>query len=182
MRKVLYWVLVGIFAIIFVISTCVVVDYVRDAKNRREDMDNLFGDFTDPPTNTTLLPTTPTRPGTTVSTRPGVTTMPTVPTFPTVPTEPPVTTLPGTVPTEPTGPVNTTPIHGHNYLLTVVNPTCTEAGYLLYECECGESYREAEVPPVGHTYGSWKYGTYANKDTKRTRTRECLICKAPEEC
>ncbi len=43
---------------------------------------------------------------------------------------------------------------GHNYVATVVDPTCVEQGYTLHSCsECGSSYKEAYVRAKGHTLG-----------------------------
>ena len=41
------------------------------------------------------------------------------------------------------------PKHEHNYTKEVVAPTCTEAGYTKYTCECGDTYRDSEIP-AGH--------------------------------
>jgi RHS repeat-associated protein len=40
----------------------------------------------------------------------------------------------------------------HNYVETVVAPTCTEKGYTLHECACGDSYRSNEIAALGHNY------------------------------
>ena len=40
---------------------------------------------------------------------------------------------------------------GHNYEATVTAPTCTEAGYTTYTCDCGDTYRDDEVEALGHT-------------------------------
>ena len=43
---------------------------------------------------------------------------------------------------------------GHNYVTTVVEPTCTEQGYTIHACsECDSSYKEAYVRAKGHTPG-----------------------------
>lgn len=43
---------------------------------------------------------------------------------------------------------------GHNYVQTVVAPTCTEKGYTHYECSrCGESYNDNYVDMIAHTPG-----------------------------
>lgn len=43
-------------------------------------------------------------------------------------------------------------VYQHSYTETVVPPTCTENGYTLYECECGDSYHDNEVTALGHNY------------------------------
>ncbi len=42
-------------------------------------------------------------------------------------------------------------VHEHSYTAVVTEPTCTEAGYTTYTCECGDSYTE-EIPALGHGY------------------------------
>ena len=43
--------------------------------------------------------------------------------------------------------------HQHQYEAVVTAPTCTEAGYTTYTCECGDSYVADETDPLGH---DWK--------------------------
>ncbi len=40
----------------------------------------------------------------------------------------------------------------HSYVTTVVAPTCTEGGYTLHSCDCGESYRTDTTAALGHSY------------------------------
>ena len=45
------------------------------------------------------------------------------------------------------------PAAGHSYTETVVDPTCITGGYTLHECSlCGDSYRDNEVPKLGHNF------------------------------
>ncbi len=47
--------------------------------------------------------------------------------------------------------------YGHvctTYTEAVTPPTCTEAGYTTYTCECGESYTDNEIPAPGHLGGT----------------------------
>lgn len=39
---------------------------------------------------------------------------------------------------------------GHNYEAVVVNPTCTEPGYIEYICKCGDTYTENFIEATGH--------------------------------
>ena len=43
-------------------------------------------------------------------------------------------------------------VHEHSYTAEVTAPTCTEAGYTTYTCECGDSYVADEVPALGHDW------------------------------
>ena len=42
--------------------------------------------------------------------------------------------------------------HEHNYTERVVEPTCTEKGYTLHTCSCGEFYKDNETDALGHNY------------------------------
>ena len=42
--------------------------------------------------------------------------------------------------------------HKHDYKSRVVDPTCTEGGYTLWECECGKSYETLHTKALGHEY------------------------------
>ena len=44
------------------------------------------------------------------------------------------------------------PAHEHSYEAVVTEPTCTEAGYTTYTCECGDSYIADETAALGHDY------------------------------
>ncbi len=53
-------------------------------------------------------------------------------------------------------PVNELPAasspHVHEYAAETVAPTCSEAGYTVYTCVCGEQYTSDTVEAVGHDY------------------------------
>ena len=48
----------------------------------------------------------------------------------------------------------TIPAKGHDYQTSVIAPTCTEAGYTVFACACGESYIGDKVNATGHSYES----------------------------
>ena len=65
--------------------------------------------------------------------------------------------------------------HKHDYIVYTLDPTCTEAGYTSYTCECGYKYEriydalghsEEEIPPVLPTSSSVGY----------TRGKKCTTC------
>ena len=41
--------------------------------------------------------------------------------------------------------------HTHSYTETVTSPTCTEWGYTLHSCTCGDSFKDTFVAATGHT-------------------------------
>ena len=67
------------------------------------------------------------------------------------------------------------PKHEHSYTKEVVAPTCTEAGYTKYTCECGHSYRDSEIP-AGHQMVE----VYAKEPTcteaGESAFHVCLLC------
>lgn len=46
----------------------------------------------------------------------------------------------------------TSPVHDHKYSAETVAPTCTEAGYTVYTCFCGDRYTSDTVEASGHDY------------------------------
>lgn len=42
--------------------------------------------------------------------------------------------------------------HTHKYNKTVIPPTCTEKGYTIYECSCGDSYKDDLVDTKNHNF------------------------------
>ncbi len=112
-KKVLYWILIGVFCAIFLVSGGIVVDYLVDSYRHQQIMDDLrdmHGETTGivvrPTLNPTVIPfTTTARP-----TVPSSTTEPTAPTQPAEPTEtttqpPEITTAPTEPTTKPTEPI-----------------------------------------------------------------------------
>ena len=63
--------------------------------------------------------------------------------------------------------------HTHEYTETVVEPTCTEKGYTLHKCECGEEYKDGETEALGHLFGEWKIVTPATEDSEGLERRTC---------
>ena len=68
------------------------------------------------------------------------------------PTEAPATeptTEPTTAPTE-----AEKPAHVHDYKAKVVEATCSEDGYTVHTCSCGDTYKDSTVKAKGHSYSS----------------------------
>ena len=63
--------------------------------------------------------------------------------------------------------------HTHSYTETVVEPTCTEKGYTLHKCECGDEYKDNETEALGHLFGEWKVTTPATEGKDGEGTRAC---------
>ena len=65
--------------------------------------------------------------------------------------------------------------HEHEYISIVIDPTCTEGGYTLYTCSCGDSYRENEKEALGHSYKEevTKEATCEEAGEKRCTCERC---------
>ena len=57
-------------------------------------------------------------------------------------------------PSQAEDPTQDTQPHTHSFVQQVVEATCTQGGYTLTVCECGESQEENPVQPLGHSYES----------------------------
>lgn len=64
----------------------------------------------------------------------------------------------------------------HNYLITVVDSTCTEQGYTLYKCSCGDEYRDNFVDVLGHKFGEYDIDNAATCTKNGTKTAKCIRC------
>ncbi len=63
--------------------------------------------------------------------------------------------------------------HSHNFQPTVVEPECTEEGYTVFRCLCGEEYTDGVTEPLGHSWSDWQY-------TESGQTRSCTRCGATD--
>ena len=72
------------------------------------------------------------------------------------------------------------PAMGHDYMTTVTAPTCTEAGYTTYTCDCGDSYVDTYVDTLGHSYGDWYETAVPTCAADGEQRRDCQRCTAHE--
>ena len=63
--------------------------------------------------------------------------------------------------------------HEHNYVKKIVSPTCTEQGYTLYTCACGESYKNAYVDALDHDFKNYVSDNNATFESDGTKTAWC---------
>jgi len=70
-------------------------------------------------------------------------------------------------------PLSQPAVHIHSYTERIVPPTCTDCGYTLHTCACGDSYRDRETAAPGHSYESITVAptTSSRGYTKHTCTR-----------
>lgn len=64
-------------------------------------------------------------------------------------------------------------IHTHTYVDSVVAPTCTEKGYTLHACECGNSYKDTYIDALGHSFGTYVSDDNATCTQDCTKTAHC---------
>lgn len=70
--------------------------------------------------------------------------------------------------------------HKHSYATSFVEPTCTDNGYTIYSCSCGESYTGDYVASTGHSYGEWIVVKEATTNSEGEETRTCSLCGETE--
>ena len=70
---------------------------------------------------------------------------------------------------------------GHDYVETVVKPTCKAQGYTLHKCSrCGDSYKDNYTDTVDHKWSDWKTTKEATETATGTKERICSVCKKTE--
>ncbi|MGN0807128.1 MAG: leucine-rich repeat domain-containing protein [Candidatus Coproplasma sp.] len=69
---------------------------------------------------------------------------------------------------------NKKPVHEHEFEEVVVAPTCTEDGYTVHTCFCGDEYTDDIVPATGHTWGEpvWTWSGYESATATFTCTND----------
>lgn len=70
--------------------------------------------------------------------------------------------------------------HIHEYIASVVDPTCTEPGYTLHLCSCGDTYTDTPTEALGHSFGEWTTAKAATCTATGTETRTCTRCGETE--
>lgn len=71
--------------------------------------------------------------------------------------------------------------HTHSYVEFIISPTCTENGYTLYKCECGEEFKKNIVSSLGHDLGDWKIKKYPTETEEGIKIRKCSRCNYEEK-
>ncbi len=69
---------------------------------------------------------------------------------------------------------------GHNYSVTVIAPTCTEAGFSTHTCStCGDTYRSDETSALGHTEVTDAAVAPTCTEEGLTEGKRCIVCGVP---
>lgn len=68
------------------------------------------------------------------------------------------------------------PNHKHSYQAQTVAPTCTEKGYTLLTCSCGDSYTDSYTNATGHSYDGGKVTKVATCAAEGVKTYTCTKC------
>ena len=70
---------------------------------------------------------------------------------------------------------------GHSYKDTVIDPSCTERGNTIHECErCGHTYTDGYTEPTGHNFGEWVDLTKPTCTASGVMQRKCADCPQTE--
>lgn len=102
-------------------------------------------------------------------------------------TDPPSTIIDTTGPADTAGPNDTTapptngstdPEHQHSFSVYKTSPaTCTEGGYTLYKCSCGDTDMRDMTDALGHSFGAGKVVTACVGEDACYTQYECARCK-----
>ena len=67
---------------------------------------------------------------------------------------------------------------GHDYLETVVAPTCNKKGYTLHKCSrCTAEYKDTETEKIAHTPGVWKTSKAPTCTETGVSSQYCSVCE-----
>ena len=70
---------------------------------------------------------------------------------------------------------------GHDYIDTVVKPSCTKRGYTLHKCSrCGDFYKDSNTKAKGHKWSEWNTIKEPTCTADGEHTRTCSVCKKTE--
>ena len=70
---------------------------------------------------------------------------------------------------------------GHSYIDNVVDPSCTERGNTIHECErCGHTYTDSYTDATGHDFGEWTSLTNPTCTASGVMQRKCADCPQTE--
>lgn len=64
-------------------------------------------------------------------------------------------------------------VHICEYQAEVINATCTEDGYTVYTCDCGETYTDDVVLALGHSFTTYQSNNNATPYKNATETAIC---------
>lgn len=69
-------------------------------------------------------------------------------------------------------------VHAHYYKNEIERkePTCGVNGYVIYQCDCGETKKEALNATGKHNSSAWIIGKSATSKEEGMRYKECILC------
>ena len=68
---------------------------------------------------------------------------------------------------------------GHNYVDTIVSPTCTAKGYTIHHCSrCDDEYIDSYTDMVPHTESDWIIDTDPTCTEEGLMHKKCIVCGA----
>ena len=68
-------------------------------------------------------------------------------------------------------------VPGHDFVMTEVAATCTQDGYIMYQCKrCGTTKQMEVLPAVGHQFNGWYTAREATTTNHGVRARNCTRC------
>lgn len=71
--------------------------------------------------------------------------------------------------------------HIHNYFGQKVSATCTDSGYMLHICACGDQFTDSHTDPLGHNWTDWSITKYPTETESGLQERICQLCSAADQ-
>lgn len=86
----------------------------------------------------------------------------------------------GSATTAPTQPAETAEPtqHIHNYFGEMVDANCTDGGYMLHVCACGDQFTDSHTDALGHTWSDWVTTKNPTETEDGLQERTCQVCAA----
>lgn len=73
-------------------------------------------------------------------------------------------------------------IHTHVFnIINVIEPTCLDGGYTLYQCDCGESKKDDYTDKIDHQFSEWDVIIEESDFDPGLKQRKCKYCSKTEE-
>lgn len=66
--------------------------------------------------------------------------------------------------------------HEHSYTEEVIKATCSQKGYTLYKCECGESYKDHYTDILDHEYDNGVITIQPTESMEGLKVKTCKVC------
>ena len=72
------------------------------------------------------------------------------------------------------------PSHTHEYVIERIVATCTQTGFTIHMCICGDSFIDGKTNATGHSFGEWYTIKEPTVNSTGLAERQCSACDTKE--